>query len=218
MSAPNTFAKPGAAVSLRDFARRRPVVERCELCSKEIGAIHDHLFEPVRRNLVCSCEGCALLFTAQADTKFRQVPKLARYLPGFQLADAQWNGLLIPIEMAFFFYSTPLERMVAFYPSPAGATESLLALDTWDEVVASNSILKQMRPDVEALLVNRVGASHGVAAEYYIVPIDECYKLVGVIRLHWHGLSGGTEMWREIGKFFAELKQKASVPREAANA
>jgi hypothetical protein len=25
-------------------------------------------------------------------------------------------------------------------------------------------------------------------------------------------------MWREIGKFFAELKQKASVPREAANA
>ena len=121
MSAPNAFAKPGAAVSLRDFARRRVAVERCELCSKEIGAIHDHLFEPVKRNLVCSCEGCALLFTAQADTKFRRVPKLSRYLSGFRLSDAQWNSLMIPIEMAFFFYSSPLQRMVAFYPSPGGS-------------------------------------------------------------------------------------------------
>jgi hypothetical protein len=218
MNAPHTVAKSGVTLKLRDFARRRAAVERCELCSKEIAAIHDHLFEPEKRNLVCSCEGCALLFTAQAQSKFRRVPKLSRYLPVFRLSDAQWNSLMIPIEMAFFFHSTPLDRMAAFYPSPAGATESLLALDTWDEIVASNPILGHMEPDVEALLVNRVGASHGVTAEYYLVPIDECYKLVGVIRLHWHGLSGGTEMWREIGKFFAELKQKSSVPREAASA
>ena len=100
----------------------------------------------------------------------------------------------------------------------SGSTESLLALETWDEVLKGNPILAQMIPDVEALLVNSVGASHGVPAEYYIVPIDDCYKLVGVIRLYWQGLSGGTEMWREIKKFFVELKQKATVPREAANA
>ena len=35
-------------------------------------------------------------------------------------------------------------------------------------------------------------------AQYYIVPIDECYRLVGLIRMHWRGLSGGTEVWKEI--------------------
>jgi hypothetical protein len=188
------------------------------MCSKELGAEHQHLIEPVQRKLVCACDGCALLFTTQAGTKLRRVPRYSRYLPNFQLTDLQWNSLMIPIEMAFFFNSSPLERVVAFYPSPAGATESLLALETWDEVVKGNPILTQMVPDVEALLVNRVGASHGVPAEYYIAPVDACYKLVGVIRLHWHGLSGGTEMWREIKKFFAELKEKSAVPREAANA
>jgi hypothetical protein len=188
------------------------------MCSKELGAEHQHLIEPVQRKLACACDGCALLFTTQAGTKLRRVPRYSRYLPNFCLTDTQWNSLMIPIEMAFFFNSSPLDRVVAFYPSPAGATESLLALETWDDVVKGNPILTQMVPDVEALLVNRVGASHGVPAEYYVAPIDECYKLVGVIRLHWHGLSGGTEMWREIKKFFAELKEKASVPREAANA
>ena len=61
------------------------------------------------------------------------------------------------------------------------------------------------------LLVNRVGHARGSSpAEYYLVPIDECYKLVGLIRTHWRGLSGGTEVWREIGAFFAALKKRAS--------
>ena len=61
-----------------------------------------------------------------------------------------------------------------------------------------------------ALLVNRVGHVRGAApAEYYLVPIDECYKLVGLIRTHWRGLSGGTEVWREIGAFFAALKNES---------
>jgi len=71
--------------------------------------------------------------------------------------------------------------------------------------------LKELRSDVEALLVNRVGAPRGVKPEYYVVPIDECYKLVGIIRMHWRGLSGGTEVWREVGSFFAELRVKAGV-------
>jgi len=214
----DTIGKSGTPVSLRDFARRRTLVERCELCSKELLTEHQHLIEPEQRKLICACDGCALLFTTQAATKFRRVPRHSRYLPTFQLTDAQWNRLMIPIEMAFFFNSSPLERMVAFYPSPAGATESLLAFETWDEVVKGNPALANMLPDVEALLVNRVGAANGVVPEYFIAPIDECYKLVGVIRLYWQGLSGGTEMWREIQKFFTQLKAKSSVPREAARA
>ncbi len=86
------------------------------------------------------------------------------------------------------------------YPSPAGATESLLSFDTWEEIERENPVLLEMEADVEALLVNRIGHARGFSSpEYYLVPIDECFKLVGLIRSRWQGLSGGTEVWREIG-------------------
>jgi hypothetical protein len=69
------------------------------------------------------------------------------------------------------------------------------------------------------LLVNRVGHDRGLAEpEYYVLPIDECYKLVGLIRARWRGFSGGTEVWQEIGSFFNGLKQRATVVGEEANA
>lgn len=121
---------------------------------------------------------------------------------------------MIPINMAFFFHNTPAGKIVALYPSPAGATESLLALESWDDIVHDNPILKKMEPDVEALLVNRVSG----ARDYYLAPIDECYKLVGLIRAHWRGLSGGVEAWQEIERFFAGLKERANVIGEASRA
>src|SRR5580658_2447174 len=188
------------------------------MCSCELAPDHQHLIEPEQRKLVCACDACALLFTTQAGTKLRRVPRRIRYLPHFQMTDIQWNSLMIPIEMAFFFNSSPHGRVVAFYPSAAGPIESLLAFETWNDVVNDNPVLAGVTADVEALLVNRVGAERGVPAEYYIVPIDQCYKLVGLIRLHWHGLSGGTEMWREIAAYFSALKEKSEIPREIAHA
>jgi hypothetical protein len=41
------------------------------------------------------------------------------------------------------------------------------------------------------------------------VPIDECYKLSGIIRLHWHGISGGLEVWEKVGQFFARLRERS---------
>jgi hypothetical protein len=109
--------------------------------------------------------------------------------------------------------------MIALYPSPAGAVESLLPLDAWAEIVEQNPVLQRLQPDIEALLVNRVGHAHGMGrAEYYIAPMDECYKLVGLIRTNWKGLSGGTEVWMEIGRFFAELKSKSEPVGGGANA
>jgi hypothetical protein len=212
-SSPNT-----SPLRLREIARRRAAVERCEMCARELASEHQHLLEPAQRKLICACDACAVLFTEGDGTKLRRVPRRIRFLPNFQMTDAQWNGLMIPIEMAYFFRSTPHERVVALYPSPAGATESLLTLEAWEDVIAQNPALAKMNDDVEALLVNRVGAAHGGTAEYYIVPIDECFRLVGLIRLNWRGLSGGTEVWREIRKFFAELKGKSEGPAEAAHA
>jgi hypothetical protein len=58
--------------------------------------------------------------------------------------------------MVFFFRNSRLDRTVAVYPGPAGATESELPLQAWDEVVAANPALATMEPDVEAVLVRSV--------------------------------------------------------------
>jgi len=203
---------------LRQFVRRKKDLERCEMCSAAIAADHPHLIEPASRKLLCSCNACAILFSG-AGTKYKRVPRRVLSLADFRLSDGQWESLMVPINMAFFFHSTPETRVVALYPSPAGATESLLPLETWSDIENENPVLKVMEPDVEALLVNRVGHARGFgAAEYYLLPIDECYKLVGLIRANWRGLSGGTEVWEEIGKFYEGLKQRATRISEAAHA
>jgi hypothetical protein len=121
--------------------------------------------------------------------------------------------------MAFFFRSSLEGRVIVLYPSPAGAVESLLPLDAWSEIEAGYPALSRLRPDIEALLVNRVGHARGLTdAEYYIAPIDECYRLVGLIRANWKGLSGGSEVWAEIGRFFSDLRSRADAVGGGANA
>jgi hypothetical protein len=204
---------------LRRFVRRPSTAERCEMCSKELAVSHQHLLEPAGRKLICACDACAILFSSQGGNRYKRVPRRIRFLADFRMTDSQWDGLMMPINMAFFFKSTPQGRVIALYPSPAGATESLLAFDTWDEIVLENPVLQEMEPDVEALLVNRIGHSRGFSKpEYYMVPIDECYRLVGLIRSHWHGLSGGAEVWREIAQFFAELRAKSPLVAESSHA
>jgi hypothetical protein len=203
--------------ALRNFAKPREPAVRCEMCSLALAHEHRHLVEVATQHLVCACDACALLFSGEAaEAKYRRVPLRIRFLADFCLSDAQWDTLLIPINMAFFFQSTPRQRAVAMYPSPAGAMESLLELESWNEIVAQNKVLQTMEPDVDALLVNRLGGGrpHEIPTgnremNYFLVPIDECYKLVGVIRANWRGLSGGKEVWEQIDRFFVELKSRA---------
>ena len=207
--------------TLRQFARKPASrqVEQCEMCSVELRSEHAHLIELTQRRLHCACDACAMLFSGQAGTKYKRVPRDIRLLADFQMTDAEWDGLLIPINLAFFFQNSIDSRVSALYPSPAGATESLLPLEAWSSIVEANPALNQLEPDVEALLVNRVGQARGTAAaEYYIVPIDACYKLVGLIRIHWRGLSGGTEVWQEIGNFFTDLRRRATVVTDETHA
>ena len=200
---------------LRRFVRSRSVpLERCDMCSVGLSADHPHLVEPATRRLICSCQACAILFSGKAGTKYRRVPREIRYFPGFQMTPAQWEGLMIPINMAFFFHSSVAERVIVLYPSPAGATESLLDFESWQEIVKCNPMLGQMEPDTEALLVNRVRN----ASDHFIVPIDECYRLVVLIRTKWKGLSGGAEVWEVINGFFADLKKRSTRVGEAAHA
>lgn len=217
--APALPQQESAFAALRQLARKRSAAERCEICSRELAPEHEHLVEPANRKLICACMACAFLFEGHAGLKFKRVPRAVFFLKNFQLTDAQWDALMVPIDMAFFFNSSPNGKIIALYPSPAGPTESLLSLDSWAELIEMNPVLSEMEADVSALLVNRVGHARGASpAEYFLVPIDECYKLVGLIRGHWRGLSGGTEVWREIGAFFATLKRRAGVVEESAHA
>ena len=206
--------------ALRKFARKpERRVELCELCRAELFGDHPHLIELTQRRMICSCDACAMLFTGRTGSKYRRVPRQIRLLADFRMTDAEWDSLMIPINLAFFFQNSQDGRVNALYPSPAGATESLLTLASWNNIVEANPALKDLEPDVEALLVNRVGHARGnTAAEYYVVPIDACYRLVGLIRIHWRGFSGGTEVWQEIGTFFSSLRSQALVVNEDVHA
>jgi hypothetical protein len=208
-----------AFTTLRQFARARSDVEQCDLCKVNLATEHQHLLEPASRKLVCACDACAILFSHRDGTKFKRVPRYVRYLKDFRMTKGQWEGLMIPIGMAFFYESSVQNKVVAYYPSPAGATESLLKLESWNDIIEENPGLNELEPDVEALLVNRVSPAHGFSGTAcYVVPIDECYRLVGLIRTHWQGFSGGAEVWRQIEDFFAALRGKAGVEDELANA
>lgn len=207
-----TSAVTNAAAVLRQFGRKPRPAERCELCSMAVAPEHSHLIELSARRILCACDACALLFDGGSNRKYKRVPLRVRLLESFCISDAHWEALLIPINMAFFFSSSIENRVVVLYPSPAGAVESLLSLESWNDIAQKNPVLNSMEPDVEALLVNRVGYARGSAApEYLIVPMDQCYKLVGLIRTHWKGLSGGAEVWEQISNFFAGLRQRAEV-------
>jgi hypothetical protein len=196
----------GSLAAIRRLARLEPE-ERCELCGAPIPGEHRHLFDGRTEALACACQACALLFTGQAEARYRPVPTRVLSLPDLVLSDEDWASLDIPVGLAFFARSSRLGRVVARYPSPAGPTESQLRLDTWAEIEAANPVLAELEPDVEALLVNRVGT----AADNLVVPIDQCYALVGLVRMGWRGLSGGHEVWGAVATFFAGVRARARV-------
>jgi len=190
-----------------------PEPEHCDLCSVALPPVHRHLLEMSNRQIACACDPCALRFENVIGGRFKLIPRDTCALPDFRMSDLEWEGMSLPINLAFLFYSTPKEKMMALYPSPAGATESLLPLTAWESLVAANPILCGMQHDVEALLVNRVEE----AREYFLAPMDICFELVGLIRVHWRGLSGGEELWNEIAAFFARLKENSVIVHAGAS-
>ena len=209
-------------------ARHTAEGTRCELCSEPVGDDHGHVVDMDDRALLCACPGCHLLFAPAAQGRYRAVPRRYLHAPAFRMPAADWDELQIPVRTAFFFHNSTLGHAVAFYPSPAGATESLLPLPAWERILAANPELPRAEPDVEALLIDRGAATPGTGISgtgahatggsvCHLVPISACYELVGLVRLHWKGFSGGEEAWAAIDGFFAELLRRGqAVPYEPA--
>jgi hypothetical protein len=187
--------------------RAEDELERCELCGEPLPEEHRHLVDLQASRLLCACRACSLLFDRPeaGGERYRLVPDRRLAIDGFRLSEAQWDALRIPVRLAFLFRSTPAGRVVAFYPGPLGATESLLDLGEWAGVEEENPVLATVQADVEALLVNRTQTGAGA----YVVPIDACYALVGLMRSRWQGLGGGDAAWAAIAGFFDDLRRRA---------
>ena len=199
----------GPLSSLRRITTTRPAPvtgERCDMCAEPIAEHHPHVVNLESRALMCTCRGCYLLFTDhQAQLRYRAVPDRYLSFPGFTIDARQWDELQIPVGLAFLFRNSMQGRVIAFYPSPAGATESELSLDAWDRIVAANPDLDMLLPDVEALLVRQVDGR----AQCNLVPIDACYELVGRLRLLWRGFDGGREVHDAMDEFFARVDSRS---------
>src|SRR5689334_4133699 len=119
MSDPNL---PGELSALKRFARRgqqaaEAALESCEFCSEPIPSEHRHLLEVSKREVRCVCQACSILFDREAASlgKFRLIPDRRLYFPDFRMDDIQWESLRIPVGLAFLFYSTPAQKVLAYY-------------------------------------------------------------------------------------------------------
>lgn len=197
--------------SLTKLLRERaPAATRqCELCALPLEEAHGHVVDTLDRRLLCTCYACGVLFAVPGESaaRFKAASRHYAALPEPLFSDAQWDALGIPIGLAFFFENAATGRIIAFYPGPAGATESQLPLDAWEDLRAREPLIASLLPDVEAALVYR---PRGEAARSYIVPIDVCYELVGLVRTHWSGVSGGETVQREIEAFFARIRERCA--------
>lgn len=185
----------------------------CDLCAASLPEEHRHLLDVRDHRALCACYACSVLFQREeaGDGHYRLVPERRIRLTG--VAPAR---LGVPVGLAFFVRHAD-GRVVAHYPSPAGATRWDVEPETWDAAVRDHPGLAEPAAEVEAVLLNTARGR----SEAWLLPIADCYRLVGAVRRHWTGLSGGDRVWPEIERFFEELRrchgtdQDRETPHEA---
>jgi hypothetical protein len=188
---------------------------KCELCGGALEPDHRHGVDVDERRLVCACRACSLVLSANVAGRgrFRALPDRVLAVPDFATG-GRWDALGIPVSTAFFFIDSNAGGVVAFYPSPAGATESTLAEGVWEALADGCDAARDLQPDTEAILV-RDGPD---GMECYLVPIDRCYSLVGLLRTRWRGFDGGQDAHDALAGYFAQLQAQASSVRVGVGA
>lgn len=216
LSVPVTLGPPRVGAGNKSEARAPTVGGhgRCQLCGGTLGEPHGHAVDVEQRQLLCLCRACSIVLSPDGaqQGRYRAVPERVVGDPTFELTDAQWDLLGVPVSTAFFFANSTLGKVVAFYPSPGGATESTANPEAWADLAATNRLAGELRPDVEGLLLRRTAAG----TQAYLVPIDACYHLVGLLRSRWKGFDGGSEAHAAVDDFFAGLASRAEVLERAA--
>ncbi|QFG23340.1 DUF5947 family protein [Actinomadura sp. WMMB 499] len=198
----------------RAAARGADAAERCDLCAEPVpddhGGGHAHVLDERGDGLLCACRACALLFERDAAGRDAEGRGHFRLVPGrrTRLTGVPVDDLGVPVGLAFFVRHAD-GAVTAHYPSPAGATRCDVDASAWTAAAGRCEPLRSMAPEVEALLVHTGPTLRSAPEQQWLVPLDECYRLVATVRLSWKGLSGGKDVWPEIERFFAELAVRA---------
>ncbi|WP_197320848.1 DUF5947 family protein [Saccharomonospora sp. NB11] len=192
----------------RTPAPRQPTrpVHRCELCGEVLPESHRHLVELPARQLACACRACALLFdrdtAGESPRRYRTVPDQRQRIAE-PLDDVAWSALGVPVRLVFVVRHEDA-GVAAYHPSPLGVVGTPVEPEAWELLTRRVPEARSLRPEVTALLVYRD------RGEQWLVGIDECYRLTARVRQSWTGMTGGDEVWREIDRFFAELRGDAA--------
>lgn len=189
--------------------------EHCERCGGAVGVEHRHVVDIMTRSLLCTCRDCWTTVRDTRGSSLVAVPERSPSAVRVELSHAQWDRLDIPVGLAFFITNSNSGRTFAFYPSPAGAVESLLPLQAWNDIVAGNPSVSSIAPDVEALILRQPRGSD--AFESAVVPVDHCYDLIGRMRLRWTGFDGGDAVRSEIDRFFSRVGTVEPTPSMAGS-
>ncbi|MDF3299052.1 DUF5947 family protein [Streptomyces tropicalis] len=175
--------------------------EVCDLCAAPVAEEHPHLYDSGQDEVRCVCGPCSVLFAERGagDGHFRLVPRRRVRLPRVDT-----GPLGVPVGLVFFVPRAD-GTVTAQGPSPAGAMRWEVDADAWRRAAEACPQLASVEPDVEALLVNTV---HG-QEHHWIVPVDDCFRMVAVVRREWRGLSGGGRVWPAVERFFADLTERS---------
>jgi hypothetical protein len=195
--------------ALAPFARRvhvrREPHARCELCGATVGERHEHVVELADHALRCACGACAVLFrdARAGGGRYRTVSDRVIAVANARVPEADWARLEIPVRLAFVVRR---EAWLALYPSPAGPVESPLSDAAAQALATLIPPAAALEPEIEALLLHRTADGDTRA---FVVPVDACFELVGLVRRHWRGFDGGDEARAAIEGFLARLEAVA---------
>ena len=169
------------------------------------------------RELMCACRACSILFDrgAAGGGHYRLVPDRRLRLDGFELDDARVGGPAHPGRHGVLLPQHAGGARGRLLPEPDGRDRvAARARRLGDARGRRTRCCATIEPDVEALLVNRARG----ARQHWLVPIDDCYELVGLIRTRWRGLTGGKEVWEEIERSSSGLERRGATPSGNADA
>jgi hypothetical protein len=183
----------------------------CDLCALPLDDPHRHLLDTrpdegaenggvPGGDLLCACRACGLLFAPDGVEQGRYLAVPDRRI---RLDPVPTDRLGVPVGLAFFV-PAPNGTVSAHYPSPAGVGRWEVDSGAWRELAAERTELSEVAPLVQALTVNTVRGRE----QHWVLPLDDCFRLVALVRREWHGLSGGSRVWTAVDDFFANLTER----------
>ena len=180
----------------------QPIEADCDLCGTSMPEDHRHLLELEERRIVCVCESCWALRSGEAQycppargsscsttstcptSCGRGCASRSAWPSSFARTTASWRSTRAPPAR----------------PSPSSE------LEAWDELVGRNGVVGDIERDSEALVVDKL--NDGIQAA--IVPTDEAYRMVGLVKANWQGISGGQGVPAAVAGFFDELRARVA--------